>query len=662
MSRQTATVVDGRNRCDHEEVTGVSMLTMQDIATLARVSRPAVSQWRKRTTVRGEVMPFPAVVERVDGVDRFDRTDVVDWLQRTGRGNNQADQALDAAAFTAPDEARFGDVVTLLALYALSGADFGSMSHSDLVDTARAADPDDELLLREVRRLSVTGDVLGYVDDLIGASYGPADALTRLETSRVGRELGLRDLTADAVDVVRTVVGAARTHIGGDGVPLIPAGDPALALSVAAPEGSLVVHARDAATRELRRRALILGVDVDSVAYRPTVTVSSLVGLTDREALDGLDDVVLDLAPGCAAVVLGPARELTDHLAGSLHTRRLQTLGVGNLVAALRLPRGLWREAHRQCLGVWVCLGGAEAGEVATVDLAAPGESADLAADIAAALEDSIVGGGLAGSRRAYRYARSRELQRIRTSGTLVPRGTSAPRLLTDDPSQYTDRVHAATLVTSALLPPLDVPIGMSPGRFRLQQYSFHELCERGLISVYSGSRFNADHHDPAGTVPVLPDRTLMLDPFDAAQLYPKARRTDPGDVVFTEKPLPRAWIDPHGGSLVASPAKLLRIGPNAAFGPNLLATAVNTLAEPGSEWQTWSIPNLTDDDARHLETVLAQVTGYRTEAEAKVRAAHDLATALINGVAAGAVTLDTADTTTGIEVTTHTARPADGP
>ena len=162
--------------------------------------------------------------------------------------------------------------------------------------------------------------MLGYVDDLIGASYGPADALTRLETSRVGRELGLRDLTADAVDVVRTVVGAARTHIGGDGVPLIPAGDPALALSVAAPEGSLVVHARDAATRELRRRALILGVDVDSVAYRPTVTVSSLVGLTDREALDGLDDVVLDLAPGCAAVVLGPARELTDHLAGSLHT------------------------------------------------------------------------------------------------------------------------------------------------------------------------------------------------------------------------------------------------------------------------------------------------------------------------------------------------------
>ena len=49
----------------------MSMLTMQDIATLARVSRPAVSQWRKRTTVRGEVMPFPAVVERVDGVDRF---------------------------------------------------------------------------------------------------------------------------------------------------------------------------------------------------------------------------------------------------------------------------------------------------------------------------------------------------------------------------------------------------------------------------------------------------------------------------------------------------------------------------------------------------------------------------------------------------------------
>lgn len=125
---------------------------------------------------------------------------------------------------------------------------------------------------------------------------------------------------------------------------------------------------------------------------------------------------------------------------------------------------------------------------------------------------------------------------------------------------------------------------------------------------------------------------------------------------MFLEKPTPQAWIDTHGGSLVASPAKLLRIGPDAAFGPHLLATAVNTLAEPGSEWQTWSIPNLNDDDAHHLETVLAQVDAYRREAEAKVRAAHNLATALIDGVAAGAVTLDTADTTSGIEVTTHTA------
>ncbi len=629
---------------------------MQDIATLARVSRPAVSQWRKRTTVRGEAMPFPAVVERVDGVERFDQADVVDWLRRTGRGNNQAEQALDAAAFTAPDETHFDDVVTLLALYALSGADFVSMSHGELVETARAADPDDEVLLREVRRLTVSAGVLGYIDDLVGASFGPADALARLESSRVGRTLGLRDLTGDAIDVMRTVVGAARTHVGGDGVPLVPAGDPLLALSVAEPDTSLVVHAGDAAARDLKRRALVLGVDVDSVAYGPTVTVSSLVGLSGREALDGLDDVMLDLAPGSVAVVLGPARELTDHLAGPLHTRRLQTLGVGNLVAALRLLRGLWREAHRQCLGAWVCLGGANAAEVATVDLAADGQSEDLAADIAAALEDCSGYDGLSGSRRAYRYVRSRELQRIRTSATLVPRGTSAPRLLTDDPSHHTDRVHAATLVTSASLPPFDVPVGLSPGRFRLQRYSFHELCERGLIRVYSGSRFNTDHHDPAGTVPVLPDRTLTFDPFDAAQLYPKARRTDPGDIVFLEKPTPQAWIDTHGGSLVASPAKLLRIGPDAAFGPHLLATAVNTLAEPGSEWQTWSIPNLNDDDAHHLETVLAQVDAYRREAEAKVRAAHNLATALIDGVAAGAVTLDTADTTSGIEVTTHTA------
>jgi hypothetical protein len=170
----------------------VNTLTLQDVADLAKVRRPVVSMWRKRPIVRGVSMPFPDPVKIVDGVARFDRDDVVDWLTRTGRGNN-AEHSYDAPAIAVPDGAALEDVVTLLCWHVLTGEELSGTSLAHRARRAKQFDPDDMLLLREIRGLPVSEAVLTYVDELVEASFGAPDALQRLEQGRLKRALAVRD-------------------------------------------------------------------------------------------------------------------------------------------------------------------------------------------------------------------------------------------------------------------------------------------------------------------------------------------------------------------------------------------------------------------------------------------------------------------------------------
>ncbi|MFI8775159.1 hypothetical protein ACIGKQ_23795 [Gordonia sp. NPDC062954] len=628
----------------------MSTLTMQDIAVLARVSRPAVSQWRKRPVVRGELIPFPAPVATVDTVDHFDQGEVVAWLERTGRGRNREEQQLDVGAYALPEGVRFDDVVLLLALYALSGVGLTDATHADLVTAATTVDPTDELIVREVRAFDADRDTLAFADQLIDASLGTPDALERLERGRLGRSRAVRDLTSEALALIRGVVEAAVMHLGQDDVPIIPGGDQGLALAVSDVASRLVVDGRVGDPRELKRRAAIAQVETDSSARGRAVLVTSLLGAEVGVVLDSVDTTLLELKDGDVGVIVASAAALTDHLAGTLQRRRSETLMIGNVVAALRLPRGMWREAHRQCQAIWICRGGAAVDllHVADLDITGRDQFGDLAADVAAALDRDV--------RRAARFTRSRELLRIRTSGTVVPQGTQAPRLHSRTAETHADRVHHATLQTSEPVRTVDVLIAPSSGRFRTQQFSLAELAEQKLISVLSGNRIDPADADPEGTVDVLPDRPFRLEPFHAAQRYRRARRTDPGDIVFVEKPAPHAVIDTTGGSLVAAPAKILRINRTAPFGPHVIAAIINTRCAAGSEWKAWRVPEFTPDDASRLETALAEVAAYRSAVEEKMAAAVELTGALIDGVAEGEISLDADATTAGITATTSTA------
>lgn len=618
-------------------------LTLQDIADLARVRRPVVSMWRKRPRIRGELIPFPAPVQTVGNLERFSRDDVVDWLERTGRGKN-SEARLDAPALSAPDGQDVDDLVTLLCLAATSGEELAETTAEERETLARGVDPGDQFMLREVIAMNPPQDTLRFVDDLVEASFGPEEALGRLEQGRLTRALAARDLTSDAIDLVRAVAGECAVHLDPEGAPLVHAGlGAALTLALADGFTHLVVAGDDPSHRALWRRATLRGIEVTTTTMSPNIRLLSVVGVDTDHALEEIDNVILDLGAGELAVVLGPASLLCDELRGEQEQNRAQTMRSGNLVTALRLPRGFWQEAHRQALGVWVCAGNKSVQRPLVADLAAFTEDefdlGDLAADVTGALE--------AEGARAYRYLRPHDLPQILSSRTaVVPRGMRAVQLATTDVQRHLTRISAATLVTSEPIPTFDVLAEEAAGSMLVRRRSLGELKELGLLQVKRGSRFVADHADTNGSVAVLSagrgGAMFTLDPLDVIRLYPRAARTEPGDVVFTEGPAPRAFVDDRGGSLVASPSKILRLDRKAGVGPHAVAAIINQTRRETNEWQTWNVPILEAAEAEQLEEALTAAAVHEQSLRKHMDAVHDLITSMIDGVAAGAVTLKT--------------------
>lgn len=612
-------------------------LTLQDVADLANVQRPVVSMWRKRPRVRGELVPFPNPVSQIGGMERFAPGDVVDYLRRTGRGSN-AEIEYDVAAIAAPDDVDLEQVVVMLAWRALTGDELSGTSQAERIRLAQEFDPDDAFILREIRSTRPSEATLRYVDELVEASFGLPDALSRVERGRLKRELAQRELTVDAVEILARVVTECVVFLGED-EPTLHADGSAASLSVATECGMAVTSE----SREILRRALIAGTAAGR-ARGSDVTFVSAVGLDAGRTIDRADDLVLTLERGRIGVLVGPASALTDRLAGDLQQRRANVLRVGNVVAAVRLPRGLWRTAHRQNLALWVCLGGADENRPCVTDLAAVSEPdlGDLAADIAAALAQTDA--------RAFRYARRIDRAGVLAGGAFVPRGTRAVTLSPADRDTHIGRVHAVTLTTTEPLQPIDVLVEPSPGRLKLRHRSLGELRADGKLMVKRGNRIELSHAALGGTVRVLPaEDAVALDPLDAEQLYPRSTRTEPGDVVFVERPQPRAWVDPIGGAMVASPARILRLSGASDFGPRTLAAVINETAGEGTEWPTWTVPVMSPDEAARLEATLAGVEQYEAEALRRVDAARELKRTLIDGVAAGALTLDAQPTTPGV-------------
>jgi hypothetical protein len=623
-------------------VAQLGTLTLQDIADLARVSRPVVSMWRRRPQIDGKVVPFPKPVLRTGRIEHFAREEIVAYLETTGRGNN-VDNRLDAPAAAVPDGVDLEDAVTFLCLHALTGAELMDRTATELSDLAEKADPHDRLLLHEVRAVAGAMHLLRYVDDLVEASYGVPDALQRVERGRLRRDAAERGPTDELVDLLCSITTAVRLSFTDETAALVPPADHRLIRRLA--EGFAgIVLADDPAARAIRRRAVIEGIEVLDGAPA-LVRVLSVVGMPDADAMRATDDLVLELRPTDLGVVLGAASLLCDPLVGDLQQSRSATLRPGNLVLAARLPRGLWKGAHRQSLALWILRGAGEAGTVWLADLDAEEiVPDDLASDVLAALQHT--------EHRSYRYARRAELATVLAAASVVPRGVRAVRLARTEASTQLDRIYAATLTTSAPVPGFDVTVAAAPGQIVLRRRSLGELHEAGRLLLRRGNRIDRGLAVPGGSIRVLSaDGTtdaLRLDPFDVARVYPRATRTEPGDVVFLERPRPAARVDTEGGAMVAAPSRILRLGPGSPVGPHTLAAIINEIAPERSEWPTWSVPDLPPVEAGALDAALAAAAARKAELGRHEQALQDLVTNLIHGVAGGAVTIDPTITTLG--------------
>jgi hypothetical protein len=193
------------------------------------------------------------------------------------------------------------------------------------------------------------------------------------------------------------------------------------------------------------------------------------------------------------------------------------------------------------------------------------------------------------------------------------------------------------------------VLVERAEGAMLLRRRSLGEFKDLGQARLLRGSRIDRAHHDPEGSVVVLsatePDNVLRLDPFDADKLYPRAARSEPGDVVFAERPRPIAIVDDVGGSLVASPSRILRMAPRAGIGPHAVAAIINRLSDEAAEWQTWNVPVLDSAAMEQLETALMAAARHERTLLRNLRATRELVAAMIDGAAAGAVALTTQTT-----------------
>ena len=525
------------------------LMTMSDIAALARVQRPVVSVWRTRSAQSDT--PFPAPVTRRSGQELFDAHQVGQWLTDTRRGNNP-EASTDAAAHAAPADSAvsaqssLGAVTALLALRSQLGTPLGALTDADLLDAADEHDPDDALFYREIDELGPARTALvGYVDALVEAAYGEVPAFEGLladrfrldlrdlsETALSGPALELLALTASAL--AATTPGAVFVDATGS------AGDILLTLASADHGHSdftvLTPNDDDGdAARLLRRRLLVHGITRVGLEVGPsgafTVSGSAVhiaqfpppgrAAMTPADMLSAIDQIVLQMTNDQLGVVIAPSVVLNDAgLSRESEELRSTLLRSGRVRAIVRLPAGLLTHKPQQAQALWV-LGAAHA-QVALADrwtmvadlTAEPLTAAvidDLVSDLVAALGDR--GTVRAHAFRFARFVLTRTLLARRDS--LVAGARPVASVPATQGAALAVRVdELLALLGNAQPPETDAAPGLSD------------------VAQFSANAPGPADHSPGGHLPSAPATQTVEQLLAARHLrYIPGNRLDTGDV-----------------------------------------------------------------------------------------------------------------------------------
>ncbi|MCC3296821.1 hypothetical protein [Arthrobacter caoxuetaonis] len=666
------------------------LLSLPDVATLAKVKRPAVSMWRSR--LQGTAHPFPAPVKTEAGQDFFDAHQVAGWLTTTGHGKN-ADALADLGAFAVMadlpqnKESVFDALTSLLTLRELAGQPLAGCDAADLLDMADTEDPDDELLYRELEAFKPDVESLARCADLLAdAAFNPAAAFEKLMADRFRSNLRRHSATAlteTATQLVASVAVELASSLPEPPVfadPSSGSSDLLLALAHALGDGSdatlMASSGGDETARLARRRLRIHRFSQDQldvadsgefVLHGPAVHLAhypspGAAGMGTLEILTAIDHSVLQMDDQQRGVIIAPDAALSGVLPqGAARSIRSGLIRDGRVRAIVRLPKGLLKSKPRQILALWV-LGPAHPDVpiperwVMLADLTGERMDSGVIQDLVTDLSASM--GALEEIRaHSFRFA-TRVPARVILPGDVpltaaarpvrgpaVPGGAEsalkADQLLEDlssaGPVDTTNRYSVEPLLERA------------EQRQRLQPLD--TLLRQGALRYIKGNRISEDELADVGSLPVygLPElfeeqargtRRMGLAPFSAA--HPDGRLTEPGDVVFCTGPQAAAFVDTEGTAVVAYPARILRIkaGANPGLLPTMLAADINLQAANRGPWRRWPARLIPTNQGSSLAAFLSDLEQQRAQAHTRLKQLEELTTLVLDGVAGGTLTV----------------------
>ncbi len=616
---------------------GALLISMPEIAELAGVRRPVVTAWRRRH------LGFPAAAGGSMAAPLFDARTVVDWLVATGRADRaRIEPELSLYTFAAfGAEFPAADLVAMLtALICLRWLDEDEpldAGRGDIVAAAslRAArvDPADNLLLSEIRQLPPGAGVLASAaDDLIEAAWGCRGAVERIMAAR--HRFGAAELTTRAVPpelawLVARLSGAAERSARPD---------PILVSDPAAGPGDLIAAVIELLgadrlprcggaerssylARLARRRLVVHGIPLQDAdiavadglpdgAANPDVIVTQIPyqppeSRSATAVLDLIRDISAWLRPDANAVVIGPADVLVSVLpaASDAALARAKLLQDHLVQAVVRLPGGAAPDCPGDEAALWV-LGSAWNSSRDDHILLADVSDRELTDEVIDELTEDV----LAWRRGGYDpRAHTRTLSdQVQVSDLVEP-----PRPLTVRRSAAVREQQAGAATRVARVTRLQADLAMIGSRAAAGRRPVHggvavraadraadrpvlvtigALIKAGRLIMVKGTRLTPAHLAGTGQFPVLGGPELSgtarrgqrkIDQATLGAHYPRAKLTEPGDVVVTTVPQLAAAVDHEGYSVTEFPARILRIpaAEQAQFTPLVLAALLSSAA-----------------------------------------------------------------------------------
>lgn len=668
------------------------LLSLSDIARLTNVQRPVVSVWRSRS--KSSAAPFPESATRNGKQEFFDATEIVAWLETTGRGNN-AHIAEDMTAHTLGARADFISVSALLALSAMSGERLSDLDYEDLLDLADETDPEDAFIYSEIEALDQASlPLVKYTERLIDAAFGVVPAFEQLMADRFrlnNPELAECALSASALQIAATAALeiSSKSLCFTENTP----GGSDLLITVAklldeSTLGTFLVPEKSTAdtviSRLVLRRLRTHCATQENIALiRPDGSQRGIVHLAQypgpgdpqmsfAAVLDSIDELVLQLQQDERAIILAPASLLINQLdSPDLEGARSAILRSGRVRAAVRLPRGLVVSKPQQALGFWV-LGP----EPTSVPL---GERGILIADLLdQKIDDSVMGdlatdiaASLGGSesirRHAFRFAQLMKTSTILASKSgLIPEAKTTFQL---PAGTYSNSAEALVRTEDALdeanrtagcRPELDIPLQTRAAEHKAGPKTVlrtvAELLHSGVIRHLPGTRISEDDLAPENSSGVkvwqaedlaggTATRTIPV--LALAAKYPRAKLTEPGDIVFRSGPHPVAQVDAEGSAAVRFPAQILRVDQQPVHGivPLVLASDINSGAS--GHWKRWSVRSVPSDQVSALTAALLKVNSEKHAAEERLKRLEEFSNCLVSGVTNGELEMMKTNTST---------------